>query len=562
MKHLLLLLTTGLGTVGALGQTPTLTALQPTRHAAAAPRSTVVRATYSQPVSGGTVRVFSRQRGRLAGNMSTGGNALTLTPTQPLRPGEMLMATVTPASGSPAPRQVFAFTAAVGGGSGRFTATPTAVMSENTPPKALADMDGDGDLDMLSTTPGFVKLRLNNGTGSFGTATSFAVNDPGKALTTADVDGDGDADLVAALGNTAFLWRQIATGFDSRQDIDLGGTFGASTAALALADVDGDGDLDLLATRAYTATNVLVAVRLNDGTGTFSGTGSVPVGTNGNITRDLAVGDLDNDGDMDLLTCAGPLAGSSGELALRLNDGTGTFSSSPAVSLDINPETLTLGDMDNDGDLDVLAGSQLTPSVSVLLNGGSGQFGLPVRLSVGSAGTGVNQLSLGDVDADGDLDVLAGAATATAGTLVMFRNNGNGSFAAASSVGAMAGGLDGGRQALGDLDNDGDLDVVVGAGAGLQAGVGLYLNDAQTLASRTPAGLPPLALWPNPAHQQVQVLAPAGATAVQLSDALGRPVRAVPASGAGRPTAVPLTGLPAGMYLLRAGAATGRVAVE
>ncbi|GAB2948343.1 hypothetical protein GCM10027048_11540 [Hymenobacter coalescens] len=552
----------GLCSSAAFAQT-TVTTLQPPRHAPAASRTTTVQATYSQAISGASLRLYSKQRGLVAGTVTGSGNTVTFTPTQALRPGEVLMASVTPAAGSSAPRQVFYFSTAVAGGSGTFTPAAPEVLGEQLLPKGLADMDGDGDLDLLSVTPTALKLRLNDGAGAFRSGTSFTINNPGKNVNLADVDGDCDVDLLAAFGNTAFLWRRLPTGFGSREDIDLGSTINAVTAASSLADVDGDGDLDLLATRTYSSFNVLVAVRLNDGTGGFSGTGTVSVSTNGNSTNDLAVGDIDNDGDVDVLTCAGVQGPGTGEISLRLNDGTGAFSGTATVPLDINPEAMTLGDVDNDGDLDVLVGSLFSSSVSVLLNGGAGQFGSPVRLNIGSVGTGVNHLNLGDVDADGDLDLLAGTISNTTGAVVLFRNNGGGTFGAVAPVATtgLAAGYPG-QQVVGDVDGDGDLDVVVGSGSGAQAGTSAYLNNARPTTSRAAAAAQPLALWPNPAHNQLQVQAPAGAGQIRIYDALGRAVRAVPSGASGRPTTISVAGLPAGMYLVRAGAATGRVAVE
>lgn len=131
---------------------------------------------------------------------------------------------------------------------------------------------------------------------------------------------------------------------------------GSNPLGLALGDVDGDGDLDLLTTNFLANT---VSVRFNGGdargtnTGRFSAGAKVPVGSR---PQRLALADVDHDGDLDLLvTCTG-----AGTVSVRLNGGDpsgaglGYFGGGSDPAVGVAPVGLALADVDGDGDLDLL----------------------------------------------------------------------------------------------------------------------------------------------------------------------------------------------------------------
>lgn len=138
----------------------------------------------------------------------------------------------------------------------------------------------------------------------------------------------------------------------------------------------------------------------------------------------LALGDVDGDGDLDLLTASS----STSQVRVRLNGGnalgtnTGGFSRGGQVAVGSNPFGLALGDVDGDGDLDLLT-ANLGGTVSVRLNGGDASGSNTSRFSQGSdpaVGAAPVGLALGDVDADGDLDLLT---TSPAASQVSVRLN-------------------------------------------------------------------------------------------------------------------------------------------
>ncbi len=271
---------------------------------------------------------------------------------------------------------------------------------------ALADLDGDGDLDFVTANYGNpagtgsnLSVGLNSGSGTFAVSTVTTTSGP-RWVTPADVDADGDLDLLVPVASGVQVYANNGSGAFALLSTVSGINF--AIAALG-ADVDGDGDFDLLTSNYFQGNTV--SVRLNDGTGTFSGAQNVAVGTQ---PFHLAVGDVDGDGDLDFVTANQ----GAGTVSVRLNTG-GTFAppalaANGEVATGAGSSTVALGDVDGDGDLDLLA--SVSGGAVVRLNDGNGVFSAPA--SSGTLAGGF--VALADMDADGDLDL----ATATGGTTV------------------------------------------------------------------------------------------------------------------------------------------------
>ncbi len=331
---------------------------------------------------------------------------------------------------------------------GNFTTGFSIQQSQFGEDVVLGDVDGDGDLDMVTASNGADLVSLNDGSGNFTNSLHTPVSSPTTAIALGDLDGDGDLDMAtAAYGSDNRVLFNDGTGHFT----DSGQSQGTGLARdIALGDVDGDGDLDMVI--AGYGHNL---VRLNDGSGHFSDSGQ-QLGTG--LGNGLALGDLDGDGDLDMVTA------NFGENHIWQNDGTGVFTDIGALPVSDLSTAVALGDLDGDGDLDMVI-SNYGEENRIWLNDGQGGF------SQGQSLHGVvsytQDVAIADADGDGDFDLFF--ANTLAGGNQLWLNDGTGSF---SDSGQILGSANSQGLATGDLDSDGSIDIAV-ANAGSAASVWL-----------------------------------------------------------------------------------------
>ncbi|WP_310396484.1 FG-GAP-like repeat-containing protein [Hymenobacter sp.] len=441
-------------------QAPTVTDRTPARNAPAAAAGGPVNVTFSVPVSAataGNLRVFGNQRqGQRVGTVSGGGMAgLSFQPAQAFAPGEQVSvtvpATVQGTNGAAARPEVYQFRAAAGAGPADFAGGPTLPVPGPTASLVAGDVDGDGDLDLVTTGGTTVGIRLNDGTGGFNNAPDLTAP-AGSALngaTLADVDADGRLDLLTSGNNFLDTWLNTGAGTFARTSrFAVSGLLMAPVAA----DLDADGDLDVLLADPGFRT---VHVCLNAGTGTFGSGTDVPMGE---YVYSVAVADLDADGDVDFVG-AGAVNGNytSGYANVRLNAGNATFGSAPDVTTGALSGAVALGDLDGDGDADLVVGNVIAPT-NVLLNNGNGTFGSAPDVTSGS---NTDAVALADVDGDGDLDLLQTVSQVNG--IVLNLNDGTGRFAAGRLVRMGNGPF---ALAVADIDGDLALDLTAATASG------------------------------------------------------------------------------------------------
>ncbi|HXH28330.1 MAG TPA: FG-GAP-like repeat-containing protein, partial [Candidatus Polarisedimenticolia bacterium] len=227
------------------------------------------------------------------------------------------------------------------------------------------DLDGDGDLDVLSASfvddkVAWYENRLNEPAGNISPERVITTTANGaRSVFATDLDGDGDPDvLVASQLDDTIAWyenrlNEPSADFGPEQilsTVDDGATF------VYAADLDGDGDPDVLSASAYHKEVAWFENRLNEPSADF---GSRQVITNlANLVFCVRTGDLDGDGDPDVLSTS-PNDDKVAWYENRLNEPSADFGPQQVVSVVPNrPHQVIAADFDRDGDLDLLTASE------------------------------------------------------------------------------------------------------------------------------------------------------------------------------------------------------------
>lgn len=321
--------------------------------------------------------------------------------------------------------------------------------------------DGDGDNSLIGVVSSDDPILENNSdlassqvVAEFSEGPTQIISVSGAGVDAGDLDGDGAIDIVATAGQT-FIFSNNGNRQVNTPGVGLGSDTGGS--AVTLLDWNGDSSLDI-AVGGLTGRTAEVFV--NDGTGGFSSTDQLTGGAVG-VLNDMLGADLNNDGRSDLL-----LTGSSGTVILHSlsEGGFDQTALSTGAGLDV-----AIADIDQDGDQDLIVVRLSDRAVDMHYNSGDGTTYSLTRLNEGSVAT----VSVSDLNGDGAVDLLLGIDgddLNTPANKVLYQQA-SGGFSSGGSFGASP------VTALlsGDVDADGWADIVAVNEAGVHQ---LYLGSS------------------------------------------------------------------------------------
>ena len=289
-------------------------------------------------------------------------------------------------------------------GKGNFTTSKLPAEADRTYSAALADLDGDGSLDLVVSNdrPDKKVIYLNDGRGNFRAAGTFGRPEwSTRYITVADLNGDGRPDIVVANRSSnperpvpCFVCLNDGKGgFPTEIPLPT-----QSATIIVAADLDGDGKIDLFVPHRDGGQSLIF---WNDGTGKFSAA-PVPVGPKVSNVRAAVAADIDGDGIVDLV-----VGDAKTGMFIYRGQGKRTFAEPFAIGDKSGaPYSIGVLDLNRDGKLDLVVGRQEARG-SIFFNQSSAN---KFRFEEGSWGDGqgtVYGLAIGDLDGDGWPDIVA-----------------------------------------------------------------------------------------------------------------------------------------------------------
>lgn len=312
---------------------------------------------------------------------------------------------------------------------------------------AIADINGDGNVDLITSNENLSKTAtlLGKGDGTFSPVSFAKVGLSGLRPYSAmavDVNNDQILDIVTTDVDNQTVRVLLGTGKGLFATTAFSIKVGTDPYSAKSGDFDGDGKLDIV-TANYTSNNITLLK--GDGKGAFTTLATVAVGKN---PYQLAVADINADGKLDILTTNS----TDNTVSILTGNGAGAFTAKTAVAVGANPQSLAIADINNDGKLDFVTANSMTGTVSALLGGGTGSF---TTASTNSVDSRPLSLAVADLNGDGNLDVV----TANYGknTVSILEGKGDGNFATALSISVAA---SPNFVTLADVNADGKVDII------------------------------------------------------------------------------------------------------
>ena len=373
------------------------------------------------------------------------------------------------------------------------------------------DIDGDGDMDVLSTSSNSIEWYENiDGQGNFSPQQSVTTFTSSASLVySADIDGDGDMDVISAsYPGDKIVWNENIDGQGNFGPQQIISAFANGPSELHATDLDGDGDIDVLSALAWE--DKIVWYENIDGQGNFGSQQIIMSNEEG--ASSVYTTDIDDDGDIDVVSS------SDVRIAWYENtDGQGNFGSQQIIDSDANnARDVYAADLDGDGDMDVLSDSNYGDKIGWYENT-DGQGSFSVQQIISTNVVDIRSIHATDLDEDGDMDVLS--ASYWDNKIAWYENaDGQGNFSvqqiistntmAATSVYAA------------DIDGNGVIDVL---SASFDDNKIAWYENLHPLGVNENALLV-ISVFPNPVKEVLNILTQNGSpiSSIQVFDILGR----------------------------------------
>ena len=326
-----------------------------------------------------------------------------------------------------------------------------------------ADMDGDGDIDILSASNGDDTITWYENDGNSNPSWDAEViatsADGATSVFAADMDNDGDMDIVSGSENDdTIAWYENDGEDDPSWDAENIYTDARGPWCIFVADMDNDGDMDIVSAEHGDDT---IALYTNDGEDDPSWSQS-EVDTNADIATSVFAADMDNDGDMDIISSS---AGDDTIAWYRNNLGTGVGSGWTAENIDTDADyawRVFAADMDNDGDMDILSASTNDDKIAWYENDGDSDDPSWDAEVIATSADGARGVFAADMDNDGDMDIIS--ASTNDDTIAWYENNGDSDNPSWDAQDIATTSTDYPVSVFAaDLDNDGDMDIISSA---------------------------------------------------------------------------------------------------
>ena len=339
----------------------------------------------------------------------------------------------------------------LGNGDGTFQPPKTYAIGDRVWRVTIGDVTGNGKLDIVTANKGSntISILLNNGDGTFQPQFTLPTGTRPSAATVADLNGDGIPDIVVANYAADSIWVYLGEGngqfkLSKPYLTDQGPGF-AGPGDVTVADLTGDGVPDLIYADYVTGN---VAVRLGYGDGTFGPEETFPTEA-GSYT--VSAVDLNGDGKIDLVS----VNAVNNSVSVLIGNGDGTFKPEIVYPVGTNPYSLALAEFDGDGTPDIVVSNRGGNTVSVLLNNGNGTFQPQETFPTGTTPRAV---AVGAITANGPVDILTANLGDDTASVLMGRGDGTFSFGAEQTAPAPP--LAPFQVVVADLNGDGIPDIL------------------------------------------------------------------------------------------------------